>query len=226
MKIMVTGAQGQLGADVMRQLRALNITALGVDRDDFDLTDQDAVRSAVTAFQPDAIIHCAAYTAVDKAETEPDVCAAVNAGGTLNIVRAALTVGAKLVYISTDYVFSGKTEGLVETDAAYGALNVYGLSKQQGEEAVRSLMTRYFIVRTTWVFGVNGNNFVKTMLRLGAERQEVSVVRDQIASPTYSVDLARLLCDMVRTSRYGVYHATNPDTLTALVEYIQTHSNP
>lgn len=209
MKVLVTGVAGQLGHDVMNRLAALNISAKGVDREDFDLTDEQAVMDAVCGYQPDAIIHCAAYTAVDRAETEPEKCAEINGMGTLNIVRAALKVDAKLVYISTDYVFSGEGEAPFEVNAPYNARNIYGLTKAQGEEAVRSLMTRYFIVRTSWVFGLNGSNFVKTMLRLGAERPEVRVVADQIGSPTYTPDLARLLCDMVQTSKFGIYHASN-----------------
>ena len=209
MKVMVTGVNGQLGYDVVKRLNELHIEAKGVDVADFDLTDAEAVLSAVESYRPDAIIHCAAYTAVDRAESEPEKCAAVNGMGTLNIVRAALRVDAKLAYVSTDYVFSGEGTLPFEANAPYGARNVYGLTKAQGEEAVRSLMTRYFIVRTAWVFGLNGSNFVKTMLRLGAERQEVAVVSDQFGSPTYTPDLARLLCDMIQTSRFGVYHATN-----------------
>lgn len=209
MKVLVTGVKGQLGYDVMKRLAALNMEARGVDYTDCDLTDGEAVMKLVRGEAPDAIIHCAAYTAVDRAETEPEKCAAVNGMGTLNLVRAALAVDAKLVYVSTDYVFSGEGDTPFEPGDPYQPRNVYGLTKAQGEEAVRSLMTRYFIVRTAWVFGLNGNNFVKTMLRLGAERSEVSVVGDQIGSPTYTVDLARLLCDMVQTNRYGIYHATN-----------------
>lgn len=209
MKVMVTGVNGQLGYDVVKRLNELHIEAKGVDYADFDLTDGDAVLAAVESYRPDAIIHCAAYTAVDRAESEPEKCAAVNGMGTLNIARAALKVDAKLAYVSTDYVFSGEGTLPFEANAPYGARNVYGLTKAQGEEAVRSLMNRYFIVRTAWVFGLNGNNFVKTMLRLGAERAEVGVVGDQYGSPTYTPDLARLLCEMIQTSRYGVYHATN-----------------
>lgn len=209
MKVLITGGMGQLGTDVMKQLMALRIDAMAVDRTDFDLTDADAVMAAVEAYAPDAIIHCAAYTAVDRAETEPERCAMVNGEGTLNVVRAALAVGAKLVYISTDYVFSGEGDTPFEVNDPYGAKNVYGLTKAQGEEAVRSLMSRYFIVRTAWVFGAYGSNFVKTMLRLGREKSEVSVVNDQFGSPTYTVDLARLLCAMIQTDKFGVYHATN-----------------
>jgi len=176
---------------------------------DFDLTDGEAVQRAVHAFQPTVIVHCAAYTNVDKAESEPEVCMKVNGMGTMNMVRAALDVGAKLVYISTDYVFSGEGDQPFEVDDPYGALNVYGLSKVQGENAVRSLMTRFFILRTSWVFGKNGRNFVRTMLRLGAERSEVRVVCDQIGSPTYTRDLARVICDMIDTEKYGIYHVRN-----------------
>lgn len=209
MKVLVTGAKGQLGIDVMKRLRTMRIEALGVDAEDFDLTDEEAVMQAVCNARPDAIIHCAAYTAVDKAEREPEMCCRVNGRGTLNLVRAALRVDAKLLYVSTDYVFDGAGENAFETDDRKQPQNIYGLSKLQGEEAVRSLMTRFFIVRTSWVFGVNGGNFVKTMLRLGNEKREIGVVNDQIGSPTYTPDLARLLCDMIRTNRFGVYHATN-----------------
>lgn len=209
MKVLVTGVAGQLGYDVMKRLAELKIDAKGVDYQDFDLTDSDAVMNAIRAYEPDAIVHCAAYTAVDKAEQEPEKCAAVNGMGTLNMVRAALAVDAKLLLVSTDYVFNGEGEEPFETNAPYNPKNVYGLSKVQGEEAVRSLMTRFFIVRTAWVFGLNGSNFVKTMLRLGSEKPELNVVDDQFGSPTYSKDLARLICDMIQTNKFGVYHATN-----------------
>lgn len=209
MKVLVTGVAGQLGYDVMKRLAELRIEAKGVDYQDFDLTDSEAVMTAVRAYAPDAIIHCAAYTAVDKAEQEPEKCAAVNGMGTLNMVRAALAVDAKLMLISTDYVFNGEGDEPFEVNAPYNPKNVYGLSKVQGEEAVRSLMTRFFIVRTAWVFGLNGNNFVKTMLRLGREKPGLNVVADQFGSPTYTKDLARLLCSMIQTNKFGVYHATN-----------------
>lgn len=208
MKIMVTGAKGQLGQEVLRLLRARQISCRGVDTQDFDLADAQAVVRAVAAYGPDAIIHCAAYTAVDRAESEPEKCMAVNAAGTMYLVRAAMAAGAKLLYVSTDYVFGGEGDVPHETDDRTSPCNVYGLSKLQGEEAVRGLMTRYFIVRTSWVFG-QGGNFVRTMLRLGKEKRQVSVVNDQIGAPTYAADLARLLCDMIVTDRYGVYHAAN-----------------
>ena len=209
MKILVTGAKGQLGIDVMKRLRSMKADCRGVDAEDFDLTDEQAVMQAVCAYRPDAIIHCAAYTAVDRAETEPQVCCQVNGMGTLNLVRAALRIDAKLLYVSTDYVFHGNGDTPFETTDRKQPLNIYGLSKLQGEEAVLSLMTRCFVVRTSWVFGANGGNFVKTMLRLGSEKREISVVNDQIGSPTYTVDLAKLICDMIRTNRFGVYHASN-----------------
>lgn len=209
MKIMITGASGQLGQDVLRVLKERRIDCIGASTADFDLLDAGAVQRFVVACQPDAIIHCAAYTAVDRAESEPEKCMAVNGLGTLNLVRAAMQVNAKLLYISTDYVFDGAGDQPHETDERARPLNVYGLSKLQGEEAVRSLMTRYFIVRTSWVFGRGGSNFVHTMLRLGRERQRVRVVQDQIGAPTYSLDLAHLLVSMIQTDRYGVYHASN-----------------
>lgn len=209
MKVLVTGVAGQLGYDCVKRLNALGIPCRGVDREDFDLTDGEAVMAYVRDYAPDAIMHCAAYTNVDKAETEPEKCAAVNGMGTLNMVRAALAVDATLMYVSTDYVFSGEGETPFEIADPYTPKNVYGLTKAQGEEAVRGMMRRFFIIRTAWVFGANGNNFVKTMLRLGREKAQVNVVRDQVGSPTYTPDLARLMCDMIRTSKYGVYHATN-----------------
>lgn len=209
MRVLVTGCAGQLGFDCVKRLRELRIDCLGVDRQEFDLTDEQAVTAFVSAYRPDAILHCAAYTAVDRAEDEPQAAAAVNGMGTLNMVRAAMAVDAKLLYVSTDYVFRGEGEAPYEADDPIEPGNVYGLSKAQGEQAVRQLMHRYFIVRTAWVFGLNGANFVRTMLRLGAERKELTVVNDQFGSPTYTRDLAVLLCDLIRTDEYGTYHATN-----------------
>ena len=209
MKVLVTGVGGQLGYDVCRRLTQLGIENKGVDVQDFDLTDAEAVMAAVRDYAPDAIVHCAAYTSVDKAESMPEVCAEVNGMGTLNMVRAALAAQAKLMYISTDYVFEGAGDQPYEVNDPIMPQSVYGLTKAQGEEAVLSLMQRYYIVRISWVFGENGHNFVRTMLRLGTEKKEVSVVNDQIGSPTYTADLAVLLCDMIQTEKYGVYHATN-----------------
>ena len=209
MKVLVTGYAGQLGWDTVHLLEARGIECRGVDQQDFDLTDSEAVKAFVRSCRPTAIVHCAAYTDVDKAESQPEICAAVNGMGTVNIVRAALSVGAKIVFISTDYVFPGTGSEPWKTDDPYGPLNVYGMSKVQGEDAVRSLMTRYFILRTSWVYGKNGRNFVRTMLHLGKEKKEIRVVNDQIGSPTYSRDLARVICDVLPTEKYGIYHVCN-----------------
>lgn len=209
MKVLVTGYAGQLGWDTVRLLEARGVKCRGVDMQDFNLTDGQAVMDYVRDYHPTAIVHCAAYTNVDKAESEPELCAAVNGMGTMNLVRAALSVGAKMVFISTDYVFPGTGDQPWKVDDRYGPQNVYGMSKVQGEDAVRSLMTRYFILRTSWVFGKNGRNFVRTMLRLGSEKKEVRVVNDQIGSPTYTRDLARVICDLLPTEKYGIYHVRN-----------------
>lgn len=209
MKVLVTGCEGQLGWDVLRRLEELAVESRGVDLRDFDLTDGPAVKAYVQEYAPDVIVHCAAYTAVDRAESEPAVCAAVNGDGTMNVVRAALSVGAKLVYISTDYVFSGRGDRPWEPDDPYDPQNVYGLSKVQGEIAVRSLMKRYFLLRISWLYGLHGKNFVRTMRRLGREKSEIRVVDDQIGSPTYSVDVARVICDLIGTEKFGIYHVAN-----------------
>lgn len=209
MKVLVTGYAGQLGYDTVRLLEARGVECRGVDMQDFDLTDGEAVRTYIQSYRPTVIVHCGGYTYVDKAESQPEICAAVNGMGTVNIVRAAISVGAKVVFISTDYVFPGTGDQPNLIDDPYGPLNVYGMSKVQGEDAVRSLMTRYFIIRTSWLFGKNGHNFVRTMLRLGAEKKEIRVVNDQIGSPTYSKDVARVICDMIPTEKYGIYHVRN-----------------
>lgn len=209
MKILVTGAKGQLGCDVIKRLNFLGISALGVGKHELDITDSYAVQTLVKEFMPDAVIHCAAYTAVDKAENQAELCYKVNATGSRNVAQACKIVGAKMLYISTDYVFPGTGEKAYEVNDPKGPLNVYGDTKLRGEEVVQEILDKYFIVRTSWVFGKNGNNFVKTMLRLGQTKDEISVVCDQIGSPTYTVDLAALLCDMVVTEQYGTYHATN-----------------
>ena len=209
MKVLVTGYNGQLGWEVVRILEERGVECRGVDVGDFDLTDGPAVKAYVREYGPDVIVHCAAYTAVDKAESEPEYCAAVNGNGTMNMVRAALSVGARMVYISTDYVFSGEGEEPWQEDSPYDPRNVYGLSKVQGEIAVRSLMKRYYLIRTSWVYGIHGKNFVRTMRRLGREKSEVRVVRDQVGSPTYAPDLARVICDLIGTEQFGIYHVTN-----------------
>ena len=209
MKVLVTGVRGQLGYDVIRHLEKRGISCKGVDIDDFDLTDEAAARRAITEYAPDAVVHCAAFTAVDKAEEAQELCRAVNVDGTLHVALACREIGAKLVYLSTDYVFDGNGDTPFETDSPKCPVNFYGVTKLEGENMIIALMKRYFIVRISWVFGLNGKNFVRTMLRLGQEKDEVSVVCDQIGSPTYTWDLAALLCDMIETERYGIYHATN-----------------
>lgn len=212
MRILVTGASGQLGYDVERELERRGIEHLGTSSRELDITDRAAVEHLMQSYRPDAVVHCAAYTKVDLAEDEPERCWAVNADGTRNLAAACREIDAKLLYISTDYVFPGTGEQFRRTDDPVSPVNTYGRSKLAGELAVQSLLEKYFIVRISWVFGKNGNNFVKTMLRLAETKAELSVVCDQIGSPTYTADLAPLLCDMVQTERYGVYHATNEGT--------------
>lgn len=209
MKVLVTGANGQLGYDVVKVLKLRNIECCGTTRNDFDVCDFTRAEKYITAFHPDVIIHCAAYTAVDKAEDEKELCRAVNAVGTENIAKICKKINARMLYISTDYVFDGTKDGYYEVDDIPNPINVYGQTKLEGEQAVQKILDRYFIVRISWVFGEYGNNFVKTMLRLGKERKEINVVSDQIGSPTYTKDLAKLLVDMIQTDKYGVYHATN-----------------
>ena len=209
MKVLVTGVAGQLGYDVIKELESHQIEYLGVDRDTMDLTDENAVRQVITNFGPDAVIHCAAYTAVDKAEDDVEACRKVNVDGTRYIAEVCREINAKMVYISTDYVFPGTGEQFYEVDDIRGPQNVYGQSKYDGELEVQRLLEKYFIVRISWVFGINGNNFIKTMLRLGETRNALTVVADQIGSPTYTYDLAKLLVEMVENEQYGVYHAHN-----------------
>lgn len=209
MKILVTGVNGQLGYDVVKALNQRNIECKGVDAADFDITDRNAVDCYIKSYLPDAVVHCAAYTAVDRAEDERELCKRVNVDGSENIALACRDIDAKMLYVSTDYVYGGDGEIPFEPADKTNPKSVYGATKLMGENAVRKILEKYFIVRTSWVFGVNGNNFVKTMLRLGKERDTVSVVDDQIGSPTYTPDLARLICDLIVTENYGVYHGTN-----------------
>lgn len=209
MKVLVTGATGQLGWDVMKELEKRGIDCRGTGSRDLDITDRDAVMQYIRTYRPDAVIHCAAYTAVDKAEDEPGICRKVNADGTAYIAEACKMVDAKMIYISTDYVFGDDGDKPHEVDDPPHPLNVYGQTKWEGEEAVRRILQKYFIVRISWVFGGHGNNFVKTMLCLGKTRKEISVVADQFGAPTYTANLAPLLCDMILTEKYGTYHACN-----------------
>lgn len=209
MKVLVTGADGQLGYDVVQTLLAQKIDVKGTSRHELDITSEESCHSYIQVYHPDVIIHCAAYTAVDQAETDVEQAYRVNAAGTRNVVVAAEKIGAKLVYISTDYVFDGMGNSPYHEYDNTNPQGIYGKSKRAGEILVQSLSSRYFIVRTSWVFGINGNNFVKTMLKLGQERSQLKVVHDQEGSPTYTVDLANFLTQLIQTERYGIYHASN-----------------
>lgn len=207
--ILVTGVNGQLGFDVVKELNRRNIECLGIDKTELDITDKDDVNNYISNLKPECVIHCAAYTAVDRAEDEEEICNKVNVYGTENIAEACKKIDAKMIYISTDYVFDGQGDSPFEIDGNIKPLSVYGKTKYEGELKVKDILDKYFIVRISWVFGLNGNNFINTMLRLGKEKESLNVVCDQIGSPTYTFDLAPLLCDMAISEKYGVYHATN-----------------
>ncbi len=210
MRILVTGVKGQLGFDVVNELKKNNIEAVGVDIEEMDITDAAAVKKVITESKVDGVIHCAAYTAVDAAEDNEEICRKINAGGTKNIADVCKELDIKMMYISTDYVFNGQGETPWQPDCKdYKPLNVYGQTKLEGELAVSETLDKYFIVRIAWVFGVNGKNFIKTMLNVGKSHDTVTVVNDQVGTPTYTYDLARLLVDMIQTDKYGYYHATN-----------------
>lgn len=209
MKVLVTGVNGQLGHDVVNELTKRHHTAISTDRDEMDITNAGQVLAFVKENVPDVVIHCAAWTAVDLAEEHIDDTMKVNASGTRNIATACKEISCKMIYISTDYVFDGEGTVAWKPDNKCNPLNVYGQSKYEGEVAVRELLDKYFIVRIAWVFGINGNNFVKTMLRLGKTHDKLTVVSDQIGTPTYTYDLAQLLVDMAESDKYGTYHATN-----------------
>ena len=213
MRVLVTGAKGQLGTDVMAELKSNNIEAVGIGREELDIVDAKACEEffdkANAEKRIDAVIHCAAYTAVDKAEDEQELSYNINALGTKNIATACKKFDMKLMYISTDYVFNGQGERPWEPDDEREPLNVYGKTKYEGELFVEEIAKKYFIVRIAWVFGIAGNNFIKTMLKLAKERDSLTVVDDQIGSPTYTADLSKLLVSMIQTDKYGRYHATN-----------------
>ena len=208
MKILVTGVNGQLGYDIVKECQKRNIEAVGVDVDEMDITNAKQVDKVIKKNKYDAVVHCAAWTAVDKAEDEIDACTKVNVVGTKNIVKVCKELDIPLMYFSTDYVFDGQGESEWKEYDERHPLNVYGQTKYEGELAVQTL-NRYFIVRIAWVFGVNGKNFIKTMLNVGKKYPQVKVVNDQIGTPTYTYDLARLLVDMAESDKYGYYHATN-----------------
>lgn len=209
MKVLVTGVKGQLGFDVVNELEKRGHVAVGTDVHNMDITDKAQVEAVIKEANPDAVIHCAAYTAVDLAEDNIDLCRRINADGTRNIAEVCKELDIKMIYISTDYVFDGEGTHFWQPDDERSPLNVYGQTKYEGELAVETILEKYYIVRIAWVFGVNGKNFIKTMLNLGKTRDHLTVVNDQIGSPTYTYDLSKLLVDMVETDKYGRYHATN-----------------
>ena len=230
MKVLVTGVAGQLGHDVMNELAGRGYEGIGSDIQEvysgiqdgtavtsmpyvqMDITDADCVKRVISEAAPDAVVHCAAWTAVDLAEEEEKkpIVQAVNVDGTRNIAKVCKELNCKMVYLSTDYVFDGQGETPWDPDCKdYKPLNVYGQTKLEGELAVSELLTKYFIVRIAWVFGRNGKNFIKTMLNVGKNHDTIKVVNDQIGTPTYTFDLAKLLVDMIETEKYGYYHATN-----------------
>lgn len=232
MKVFVTGVSGQLGRDVMLELKNRGIEAVGSDRSGdgkgefdvvaLDITDKENVEKVLTEINPDAIVHCAAWTNVDGAEDEKmqPIVKAVNVDGTQNLADMAKKLDSKMIYISTDYVFNGQgTTPWQPDDKSYAPLNFYGETKLGGEQAVANTLEKYFIVRIAWVFGQNGKNFVDTMLRVGKEHKEVKVVNDQIGTPTYCPDLARLLVDMLETEKYGYYHATNEGSYISWADF-------
>lgn len=209
MKVVVTGAKGQLGIDLVDLLSDRGYEVYGYGREELDITNFDQVHQVISKVKPDVVIHAAAYTKVDLAESEPDQAFFINAYGTRNVAVVSEVVGAKLVYISTDYVFDGMATTPYNEFAPTNPLSVYGKSKLAGEQFVRDLHSKFFIVRTSWVYGKHGNNFVKTMLKLAKERDELMVVNDQIGCPTYTVDLANCILELIQTEKYGVYHVSN-----------------
>lgn len=208
MRVLITGGSGQLGYDIVKLLEENNTMMYVPTHEAMDITDRDSVMMAFYSFKPDVVFHCAAYTAVDKAEEDKEKCYDINVNGTKNIVDASDIYGSKVVYISTDYVFHGDKNGIYETSDITDPINYYGYTKYLGEQEVMK-NSNNLVVRISWVFGINGKNFVKTMLRLASSRDEISVVSDQVGSPTYTYDLARLLVDMVNNNKSGIYQATN-----------------
>ncbi|NLL50320.1 MAG: dTDP-4-dehydrorhamnose reductase [Eubacteriaceae bacterium] len=207
-KVLLTGTSGQLGKEIKERLKELNIAVIATFRNDFDITSRESVRTFFLKEKPDIIVHCAAYTAVDQAETERELCYSINAEGTKNIAEVAKEIDATLVYVSTDYVFDGESPEPYLPNEKTKPVNYYGLTKEQGEKIVANLLDKYFIVRTSWLYG-DGKNFVKTMLKLSQEQQTIRVVNDQVGTPTYTKDLANLIVEMIQTTKYGIYHGVN-----------------
>lgn len=209
-KIIVTGVKGQLGYECVRELKSRGYTnVLGIDIEDLDITNEEAVKEFFKKEKPEFVMHNAGWTAVDKAEEFPELVYKVNSLGPKYLAEACKSVDAGMIYISTDYVFDGKGETPFEVDSPKAGLSVYGKSKSQGEDFVKEALDKYFIIRISWAFGINGNNYIKTMLKLAETKTELNIVCDQIGSPTYMYDLSKLMCDMMESDKYGVYHATN-----------------
>lgn len=224
LKVLVTGAGGQLGTDLCAELKVNNIDFVPLTISDVDITDEQAVKDAIKSSKVDIVIHCAAYTNVDQAEENKDLAYAVNTLGTKYIAEACKEINAKLMYISTDYVFDGEgTKFFTETDQA-NPVNWYGQTKYEGEVIVQELIKDFFILRISWVFGLNGHNFVKTMLKLGSANEEINVVSDQIGSPTNTADLSKIIVEMIQTKEYGIYHVTNEGTCS-WAEFAETIFN-
>ena len=207
--VLVTGSQGQLGYDLVKELYKREYIPICPTKEEMDITQEIQTKDYILNSNCDAIIHCAAYTNVDKAEEEIDLCMKVNGRGTKNIAKCANILNIPMIYISTDYVFDGNKENPYNEDDNINPINIYGKSKYIGEQYVRTLLEKYFIVRISWVFGINGKNFIKTMLNLSNTKETISVINDQIGSPTYTKDISRLLVDMIESEKYGTYHATN-----------------
>ena len=207
--ILVIGSTGQLGSDVVKELLKRGYSTLSPNRSEFNLCSEDSIRNYILNSNCEAIVHCAAYTQVDKAEDEKDLCIKINATATKHIVKCAKILDIPMIYISTDYVFDGTKDGEYTENDETNPINIYGESKLAGEKYVQEILDKYYIVRTSWVFNINGKNFIETMLRLSKANNQLSIVNDQIGSPTYTKDLSRLLVDMLETSKYGLYHATN-----------------
>ncbi|MGI6019993.1 MAG: dTDP-4-dehydrorhamnose reductase [Lachnospiraceae bacterium] len=209
MRVLVTGVKGQLGHDVMNELAARGHEGIGVDIEEMDITDAGKVDEVINGSKADAVIHCSAYTAVDAAEDNIELCRKVNAEGTENIAKVCEKLDIPMMYFSTDYVFDGEGTRPWKPDDKRNPLNVYGQTKYEGELAVTEHVKKFFILRIAWVFGVNGKNFIKTMVNLAKTHDSLKVVSDQIGTPTYTLDLARLVVDMIQTDKYGIYHVTN-----------------
>ncbi|WYP26046.1 dTDP-4-dehydrorhamnose reductase [Alkalihalobacillus sp. FSL W8-0930] len=208
-KVLITGAGGQLGNDLVKQFASQGYEVFGLSREELDITNQEKVKEVFSNIKPEIVIHSAAYTAVDNAENDQETAYLINSIGSRNIAIEADCYGSKLVYVSTDYVFNGEATEPINEFEAVSPLGIYGKSKLAGEQYVKDLSNKFFVVRTSWVFGLNGNNFVKTMLKLSEQKDELGVVSDQIGSPTYTVDLAHVINELVKTEKYGTYHVAN-----------------